>query len=63
MQWSIFPLKEFDDWEAIIPKNVPSTQNIHQGSIHSLNAGNSITQHGWSNEVHTPKSEYVQHIW
>ncbi len=62
MQSSIFPLKEFDDWEAITPKTYPALKTFIR-AVHSSYVGNAITQHGGTNGVHSPKSEYVQHIW
>jgi hypothetical protein len=38
MQASIFPLKEFNDWEAVTPKTYPAL-NIHCGSIYKMHSG------------------------
>jgi len=45
------------------PQNIPSSQDFHQRSIHSLHVGNAATQYSGPNGIYTPKSEHVQRVW
>jgi hypothetical protein len=39
MQASIFPLKEFDDWVVVTPKNVPGPQDFHCSGVYKTHSG------------------------
>jgi hypothetical protein len=62
MQANIFPLKEFDDWEAITPKNVPGPQNLHRRSIHASHIGAATLQHGGSDGIYYHEPQHVHHL-
>jgi hypothetical protein len=55
MQANIFPLKEFNDWEAITPKTYPVLKTFIGGAIYASLIGAATLQHGGSDGVHHAK--------
>jgi hypothetical protein len=51
MQLSIFPLKEFNDWEAITPKTYPALKTFVRAAytcpILAMQLSNIAVQHIW----------------
>jgi hypothetical protein len=60
LQSRIFPMKEFEDWEATPNKNVASLEDVHPWRIRRLSHGYWAMEHIGTARLCTC-TEYVQH--
>ena len=60
MQSNIFPLKEFEDWEAITPKTY-GTQDLHRRCIYAPNLGATATKHSRTDGICSTE-QHVYHL-